>query len=135
MMMCAGIDLVAKFHAGTDKNGVGPRFRAFINAYFSGIPLNDAEVVFQFRNALLHSFGLYARDNHGNEYKFGIAPESKLANYHNDSKYIINAGMLYTQFETALQQYRNDLATNDDLRSKFQSMFLHYGTTELRLNS
>src|SRR6266496_6263912 len=56
MMMFAGIDLLAKFYAGSDKGSVGARFKGFIKKYFSGISGDNAEVLYQLRNALLHSF-------------------------------------------------------------------------------
>ncbi len=60
MGICAGIDLLGKFFVGNDdKGGVGKRFRNFLITYFS-VPQNDAETLYQLRNSLLHSFGLYS---------------------------------------------------------------------------
>src|SRR5689334_11965232 len=60
MAICAGIDLLGKFLAGNDDiGGVGPRFRTFLTTFF-GISQNEATTVYQLRNSLLHSFGLYS---------------------------------------------------------------------------
>jgi hypothetical protein len=133
MLMFAGIDLLAKFYAGTDKGSVGARFKAFINKYFSGISSGDAEVLYQLRNALLHSFALYSRDDKNKkEYSFAIGPASQLVKEY-QGNYYINPGILYEQFENALQQYQKDLSSDAALRAKFQAMFPNYGTTGISL--
>ena len=59
MAIMAGIDLLAKFETGDDSLGrVAGRFKAFIKQYFA-INTSDAETIYQLRNSLLHSFGLY----------------------------------------------------------------------------
>ncbi|HEY9684285.1 MAG TPA: hypothetical protein V6C86_22085 [Oculatellaceae cyanobacterium] len=62
MGIMAGIDLVAKFHAGTDVTGVGDRFRTFVDQYITHDAPNS-EVIYQLRNSMLHSFGLYSKRN------------------------------------------------------------------------
>ena len=62
MAMLAGIDLLAKFFAGCDRPGkVGERFLLFIEQFFVGMHSTDREVIYQLRNSLLHSFGLYSQ--------------------------------------------------------------------------
>lgn len=63
MGIMAGIDLLAKLYAGTDTNGVGTRFRNFVNQYITGNNNQQTEVIYQLRNSLLHSFGLYSKRN------------------------------------------------------------------------
>jgi len=133
MMMFAGIDLLAKFYAGSDKGSVGARFKGFIKKYFSGISADDADVLYQLRNALLHSFALYSRDDRRQKhYSFAIGPATQLVGEF-QGRYFINPRMLYEQFENAIQQYQNDLSSDVDLRAKFQVMFPNYGTTALSL--
>ena len=62
MAILAGIDLLAKYLAGNDdRGGVGKRFREFVKSkYFGPISAGDEETIYQLRNALLHSFGLYS---------------------------------------------------------------------------
>jgi hypothetical protein len=60
MAICAGIDLLGKFFAGNDTTGkVESRFRKFSQKYFH-LSKKQAITVFQLRNSLLHSFGLYS---------------------------------------------------------------------------
>ena len=61
MGILAGIDLLAKYFAGTDQSrGVGSRYRNYLNRYCQPLGPDDAETLYQFRNALIHSFGLYS---------------------------------------------------------------------------
>jgi hypothetical protein len=64
MVIMAGIDLLAKFHAGSDENGgVGPRIRAFATEFvFTGLLSAQlfSEVLYEgCRNPMLHSFALH----------------------------------------------------------------------------
>lgn len=128
MALFAGIDLLAKFYAGSDEAGqVGPRFRIFIIRYFSDLADDDAEVLYQLRNALLHSFGLYSRTR-TREYSFNIGPASNLINRAGNNTYFVNPWMLRVRFDEAIQQYRTDLDIDTMLQSNFQNMFPTYGT-------
>lgn len=133
MLICAGIDLLAKFYAGNDDGNVGQRYKDYTIKYFSGISTRDAEVLYQLRNALLHSFGLYSRDRQGNEYNFRIGPATQLVALHNGS-YYVSIQLLFLEFEHSIARYRNDLASDSTLRTKFQRMFPWYGTTGLSLS-
>jgi hypothetical protein len=64
MVMLAGIDLLAKFHAGSDMpRGVATRIEKFTSQYiFPGDPSAErlAKVLYEgLRNPLMHSFTLY----------------------------------------------------------------------------
>lgn len=62
MTICAGIDLLAKFHVGSDGRGKGmvrDRFLSYVQHYL--YPLDEAqrEALWGVRCSLMHSFGLY----------------------------------------------------------------------------
>ena len=58
MLTMTGIDLISKFHSGSDKTGgVSVRFNCFVENY---IDTNSGEI-YQLRNALLHGFSLYSK--------------------------------------------------------------------------
>ena len=76
MAILAGIDLLGKFYAGEDGGGVGLRFRSFVDKYFQPISDDDAETIYQLRNALLHSFGLYSKSTTNTYYFSLILPEA-----------------------------------------------------------
>lgn len=128
MALFAGVDLLAKFHAGSDETGqVGPRFRNFITMYFSGLSTDDADILYQLRNALLHSFGLYSKTR-TREFSFNIAPASNLIEKVGNSVYVINPWILRVRFDEAIQQYHAHVSTDSGLRANFQKMFPIYGT-------
>ena len=60
MGVMAGFDLLAKLSSGADTGHSGPRFKNFLKE-FSNLPQSDCEVIYQLRNSLLHSFGLYSK--------------------------------------------------------------------------
>lgn len=130
MAILAGIDLLGKFHAGQDGPGVGGRFRRFISDYFACLSSEDAEIIYQLRNALLHSFGLYA-ESKGKKYHFTLVYQDigKLIQTHpqHGDSYLLSITSLYRQFETAIDRYHAQLATDTELKSKFKAMFPRYG--------
>jgi hypothetical protein len=71
MAVLVGVDLLAKFFAGSDDVGkVGDRFRGFLERFFSITNPADRDVIYQLRNSLLHSFGLYSKDKNSDVYRF-----------------------------------------------------------------
>lgn len=57
MALLAGVDLLAKFSSGSDSiGGVGQRFKNFVDSFMNA---GDGNSVYELRNALLHSFGVY----------------------------------------------------------------------------
>jgi len=129
MATLAGIDLLGKFRAGCDSQGnVGKRFLDFIQEYFN-VNQKEADIIYELRNSLLHSFGLHSR-----KYKF-ILLESKY------KKFIetitiksapgmlakINVWKLYKKFIKAISKYYNALKKHKLLRENFNDMYTYYG--------
>ena len=128
MAILAGIDLVAKFFKGDDTIGqVGQRFCDYITKYFLPISSVDAEVIYQLRNALLHSFGLYSQTK-TNTYRFVLsADNSALVQSHDENFYQIDLRTLHLKFEDSLGKYMNDLDMDSTLQVNFLKMFDNYG--------
>lgn len=132
MAILAGIDLIAKFYAGEDTIGnVGPRFRAFITRYFQPLSTGDEETIYQLRNALLHSFGLYSYSRR-RIYKFKLsAQRSPLIQHFPPDEYQIDLFTLHDHFENSIQLYVTDLDTNQTLQDNFMAMFPKYGVIHI----
>lgn len=135
MAILAGIDLLGKFYAGKDGQGVGRRFKNFVNKYFHPISLDDAETIYQLRNALLHSFGLYSKsetETTKKEYFFNLIlpEEGPLVRQHpeNPDMYLVSIAALYNKFEAAIKGYKKDVENDDTLQSNFGLMYPYYGT-------
>lgn len=135
MAILAGVDLLAKFWRGDDghKPGeVGDRFRDFIAEYF---PKTDASALYQLRNALLHSFGLYSASE-GIEYRFvltadGRRPLVRSRRIGRKSTFCVDILSLAEDFEKAIEAYRAALSSRQSLQSKFSKMLPKYGTIQI----
>jgi len=124
MAIMAGIDLLAKFLAGSDSVGeTGLRFRNFLGRYFKPISSDDATTIYQLRNALLHSFGLYS-EHKGKVYRFTLtAVRRPLVQERADDKYWIDILTLHDRFEAAVERYHADLGDDQDLQRNFDAVF------------
>lgn len=128
MAILAGIDLVAKFLKGDDTIGqVGQRFRDYITNYFQPISSGDEEAIYQLRNALLHSFGLYSQTK-TRTYRFVLSANNvALVQSLGSDAYQIDLRTLHHKFEGSLGKYVNDLNVDVTLQINFLKMFPNYG--------
>ena len=133
MAILAGIDLLAKFFKGDDSIGqVGQRFRDYITKYFQPISSGDEEGIYQLRNALLHSFGLYSK-NKSSAYRFVLsANNAQLIKPLDSDIYRIDLVTLHQKFEASLEKYTNDLNADVVLQTNFLNMFTNYGAVQVR---
>jgi hypothetical protein len=139
MAILAGIDMLGKFLVGTDKTRgpgkitVGDRFKAFTTRYF-GLNDTDAGLLYQLRNSMLHSFGLYSeeQDSQGkikSTYNFILTlGTDKLVKHIKDDYYQIDAQCLREYFEISITKYEAELRDvsqqgNKELNDKFNAMF------------
>jgi hypothetical protein len=138
MLVMAGIDLLAKFYAGSDKAGSsGRRFKKFVADFMWPRSRAEIESIYQLRNALMHSFGLYSKHLKKSEivqeWKFslqtGASQSGKMVISLGDGKYVVSARTLFQHFEAAVIQYRTRLAKDPKLQRMFSAMFEDYGTT------
>lgn len=129
MAILAGIDLLGKFYAGDDDTGpgkVGHRFTGFLK-YFDDVADEEKKVLYQFRNSLLHSFGLYSKDRQGNVYIFTLSKEYPLLVRQNGEKCYINPSDLKKEFELSIKAYYEELYADPKLQQNFNKMFPKYG--------
>jgi hypothetical protein len=131
MGVFAGIDLLAKFLAGADWSGVGCRFREFVTRYFH-LPAADVDAIYQLRNSMLHSFGLYSRGN-GTVYRFTLVSRGArpLVRHTSPEHYLVDVISLHEDFERAVEEYRRDLQCDPALQQKFLAMFPNYGAIHI----
>lgn len=142
MAILAGIDLLGKFYCGNDSfNGnipeeqVGGRFKIFVDKYFTGVSPGDKEILYQLRNSLLHSFGLYSKNNAGKKFKFILGQEmGYLVTNKPQDYYEIDIKILQANFEFSISAYSDDLengANKNVLQTNFTRMFPFYGVIEI----
>jgi hypothetical protein len=118
---------------------LGTGFGDFVNAYFQPMAPDEAQQLYQLRNALMHSFGLYSKGRDvttgkTTEYHFslrsGASATGKIVAPLGNDVYLVCAETLHDRFEAAVEAYRADLkARPEQLQANFEKMFPYYGTT------
>jgi len=127
MGMLAGIDLLAKFYAGS-RGGVGDLFRRFLERFCPSISEDDRQTIYQLRNSLLHSFGLYSESN-GRIYRFRLTADGTgpLVSHNPLEHYHVDIRVLHRAFENAVAAYAVALDSEAPLQANFNAMFGNYG--------
>jgi len=128
MTIFAGIDLLSKFYVGdySTKN-VRAKFKNFVKNFLN-VNENDAEILWQLRNALVHSFSLYSLDKKTKkEYFFSLTQigDSFILNEEN-SRYRINIGILKEKFEEAVELFYRKVEKSKNLKDNFNKVFSKY---------
>ena len=133
MAILAGIDLLAKFYKGNDKHRrVGRRYRGFVSKYFELDLKEDKETIYQLRNSLIHSFGLYSETGE-KKYRFVLTEGGDtFVQMDSDGRYQVDLIVLHWKFEEAIGKYIADLNNYKCLQKKFIKMFPNYGAIEIR---
>lgn len=132
MAILAGIDLLAKFCYGdsTKRGEVGKRFRDYIRDYLDNY---FAEELYQLRNALLHSFGLYSKANNGKVYNFVLTRGlDRLVKKETEITYLVDINILWKMFEESINKYLKDLRSDETLQRTFLDMFVKYGVIGIK---
>jgi len=124
MAVLAGIDLIAKF-VYRDRGNVGDRFRGYVKKYIEN---NFHEELYQLRNSLLHSFGLYSEGGNKKIYRFVLKRGIRtLIEQDSSGYYFIDVELLWKKFETSISTYNEELIASVDLQQIFSEMFPKYG--------
>lgn len=147
MCVMSGIDLLASFHAGTNemrrckqlkgirksecwRYGVGSRFKRLLT-HVAGIPPKDADVIYAFRNTLLHSFGVHDKPRANRFRLIAEASAGPLVQTVGAKLYCINLVELHRTFESVMITNYEHLLTNGQpgspIQKAFQTMYQDYG--------
>lgn len=133
MTIMAGIDLLAKLHSGEDStSNSSKRFKEFVKTYFDDN--NDySEEIYQLRNSMLHSFGLFGQDKKSNEFKFQLSDNlnSFVKKMEEENSYCVSYSTLHERFEKAIKKLKADLDNLTD-KSKQLALLIKYGWTEIK---
>lgn len=132
MSILAGIDLLGKYLAGDDINtSVSDRFKKYYKSYFDN--KDESEIIYQLRNSMLHSFGLYSftckNQIKTKEYFFTltVSDDNTIVTYGPNNRYTITIIALCNAFEISISKYLENLNNDKVLQSKFEKMFPFYG--------
>jgi len=131
MGILAGIDLLGKYLEGDDvKTSVTHRFKNYYQKYFDN--KGDCEIIYQLRNSMLHSFGLYfftmSKGAKNKEFFFALEGrnDSFIVHSYQNGRYIINIIALCNAFEISIDRYLADLKNDEILKKNFEKMFPFY---------
>jgi hypothetical protein len=129
MAILAGIDLLAKFYLGNDDYNNSKQ--AFKNYTYEFIEQEYVEELYQLRNALLHSFGLYSMYRK-KVYKFVLTedPSFFIKNNSSNDRCIVSIKTLHHKFEESICDFYNRYKDLDSY-DKFDELFKKYGKTEI----
>lgn len=131
MGILAGVDLLAKFSKGRDEVGkVGDRFKAYIKTYMD-LPSEDQETIYQLRNSLLHSFGLYSKKNKS-VYRFSLNRSEETLVKQKGEQHVINIILLHQIFEESISVYHSKLEADEELQANFERMYPNYSGVEIK---
>ena len=114
MVIFAGIDMLGFYHCDGELLGSNNRFKTFYTNFFSHPQIHEeSELIYQARNAMMHTFGLYTKDRHDREFKFIYDWQKELdfiINYDSDfNMHIINFYGLNKAFDKAVENYNSFL--------------------------
>jgi len=130
MAILAGIDLVAKFIFRDLASEVGERYRKYVSKYIDNA---FEEELYQLRNSLLHSFGLYSETRSGKVYHFVLAKcLGQLIIQASDHLYLVDIEVLWQKFEASVGVYHDELLASADLQQIFSEMFPKYGAVGIQ---
>ncbi|HEX4054678.1 MAG TPA: hypothetical protein VHX86_10475 [Tepidisphaeraceae bacterium] len=137
MAIMAGVDLLGKFFSGNDgPRTVSTNFDLFLKECFKLSSQEDRITIYQLRNSLLHSFGLYSEAQGGRIFRFSLNQTGPPITRPIDpldpaQRYIVNILSLQEEFEKAVKVYTTLLETGRDsttLHTNFARMFPKYGS-------
>ena len=132
MVIMSGIDLLAKFYAGSDASGqVGVRFTRFAGAFiFKGYlaPEEYADVLYYgCRNPVTHSFNVRQQ-----KYKIFIADGPRdvavLRARNEPGCFVVCVEGLALAFIAAVREYETLVRNDTSARYAFSTMFFNYGS-------
>jgi len=133
MVLMAGIDLLSKLYAGSDKKGeVKRRFLDFSRRYVvngSGDVDERAEALYQgLRNPLIHSFTLHSEEYQMRLVVFQGQGHPVWLRKSDSKQVIVSIAGVFDAFVRAVRAYEEDLRRDVDLRARFSAMYAKYGT-------
>ncbi len=126
ILVFCGIDYLAKFYAGSDKEGeAGKRFKAYVKYFFRNLKQNQIDALWQVRCSLLHSFGLYDPRlskpvTVDEEFPPRCVSEAKM-------RLTLHYKSLYDEFVTSIIAYNGLFLGKPVIGKNFDAMARHYG--------
>jgi len=132
IMIFAGIDLLGKFASGTNSEvkpngGVTSRFTGFAKDFMGLLP-DQSSALYKFRNAMVHSFGLYDDREQKRLSIIALPEQIQIGVISQDTDgWLLHLPELFDAFVQGVANYRSKLSSDSDLKEKFEQAFPFYG--------
>ena len=134
MVIVSGIDLLAKFYAGSDEVGRGKiegRVVRFAKKYLFGEERNAGELAVAlhagFRNPISHSFSLHSKTHRMTLISDGVDDGAIWRMRDDKNAFTVSLEGLFGAFIRAIHAYEADVRASAELQANFEKMFEHYG--------
>ena len=127
-LIFSAFDLLTQFHYGAlDKKQVAKRIKKFWVKY-GKLSAGNAELLLQFRNAVIHNYGQLAFDMRTKrEYRFINEPAEKLIEMYSRSVINIDVNRLEKMLLRCVENYKTDLKDQDILQQHFETCYRKMG--------
>jgi len=127
MTIMTGFDLLGQYYKGDDNYTCsGRRTKNFLKK-FTDLNPQHRHILLQLRNALIHTFGLYAHDSRNQEYFFNLVTNKDyqfcVEELERNRVYKIGDIQLHNEFESSVKKYHEELLNNSILQNNFETMF------------
>lgn len=129
--LMSALDLLAQLNSGKlNKIGAVKRFKRFTGKYL-GLREVDQEVLYQYRNAVVHTFGQYAfNEKTKQEYRFVYHIDDRLLlKKVSRSVYSVNLPILQLKVEKAAEQFLLDVENDSALKERYNLVYRKVGRT------
>lgn len=121
------IELLSQYQSGKlHKKGNHKRFDRFLQAH-TNLSSNTNNLLYTFRNAVVHNGGSYASDQKGNVYRFVLKQEGVLLKSVSRVVYEVNIEELQEILITVFSSLANKLTDNEGLQLRFQTVHKRIG--------
>jgi hypothetical protein len=130
MLILSGIDMMSQYYAGDIKNKrTSKRIKAFL-VQMGKLSEQDAEMLFQYRNALFHHYGAVTYDSLADKkYHFITSSENKNLISKNNKNYHVSIEQLVQLNQEIVKNYLNSLALKKNIQTNFIKVFRHFQIT------
>ena len=125
----SALDILSQLNSGKLKKiGAVKRFKRFTEQYL-GLRPSEQEILYQFRNATVHTFGQYAfNEKTKTEYRFVYHEEGVWVQKLSRTVYSINLIQLKSKLDRAVQTFETNLKNDPELKKRHDLVYRKIGT-------
>ena len=129
LLCVSALEMMSQLMSGKlNKRGNQKRFDRFL-AFNSKLNTQQREVIYLFRNALVHAGGRFASTPKGQDYRFLFGKKEQLIFIHSKTFYEINLELLKNLVLSTWEKAQIKLTTDDEALKRYQAVLKRIGHT------